>query len=170
MRKMAKYCARMTNECVQWVVENGLMDYGGAELGKFCEAMHIDHKTFYSWMKKPEFRAAIDRAKEVFKGKLSHDLVTSLATAAKGYDKIIEETLYTPAADGSPQIRQMRKRKQHFPSQVAAAIFLLCNLDPEHFQNRQRNDVAIRRSDEEREMTIEEINAEIERLEKLDKE
>ena len=58
------------------------------------------------------------------------------------------------------------KRKKYIKPDVAAAIFLATNLDPEHFQNRQRTDVALRKEDGEK-MTLDEINAEIERLEKV---
>ena len=120
---------------------------------------------------KDEFREAINRAKEHFKSKLTHDLTVSLAEAAKGYEREETETEYVPNpnGNGSPTIRKMRKKHVHYQPNVAAAIFLLTNLDPEHYQNRQRSDMVIKK-DEEKQMTIEEINAEIARLEKLDKE
>lgn len=167
---MAKYSTAKVAQCEEWVKQHGLMEYGGAMLKEFCEEMDIDNKTYYKWMQvKDEFREAINRAKEHFKSKLTHELTVSLAEAAKGYDKELSDTLFTPSADGAPQVHQMRKYKKHFPPNVAAAIFLLTNLDPEHYQNRQRSDMVIKK-DEEKQMTIEEINAEIARLEKLDKE
>ena len=55
------------------------------------------------------------------------------------------------------------------PPNVGAAIFLLTNLDPEHYQNRQQSNITLK-NDEEREMTLEEINAEIARIEKIEAE
>lgn len=167
----AKYSKEKVAECEEWVSKHGLTDYGGAMLKEFCKEMDIDNKTYYKWMKvKDDFREAIERAKEHFKSTLTHDLTISLAEAAKGYEheELITDYVPNPTNSNQPVIRSMRKRKVHYPPNVGAAIFLLTNLDPEHYQNRQRNDIAIRK-DEEKEMTIEEINAEIERLEKLEK-
>lgn len=167
---MAKYNAVKIAECEEWVRKHGLMDYGGAMLKEFCSEMGIDDKTYYKWMRvKEEFKESINRAKEAFKSQLTHDLSISLAEAAKGYEREETEIEYTPNASGSPTIRKMKKKQVHYQPNVAAAIFLLTNLDPEHYQNKQRNDIAIKK-DEENEMTIDEINAEIARLEKLEKE
>lgn len=169
---MAKYSAAKVAQCEEWVKQHGLMEYGGAMLKEFCEEMDIDNKTYYKWMQvKDEFREAINRAKEHFKSKLTHELTVSLAEAAKGYEREETETEYIPNPNGSnsPIIRKMKKKHVHYQPNVAAAIFLLINLDPEHYQNRQRSDMVIKK-DEEKQMTIEEINAEIARLEKLDKE
>ena len=167
---MAKYNAAKVVQCEAWISEHGLMEYGGAMLKEFCKEMDIDDKTYYKWMQvKDDFREAVNRAKEAFKSRLTHELAISLSEAAKGYEKEQTETLYTPAADGTPQVHQMRKVKRHYPPNVGAAIFLLTNLAPEYYQNRQRSDMVIKK-DNEKEMTIDEINAEIARLEKLDKE
>ena len=167
---MAKYSAAKVAQCEEWVKQHGLMEYGGAMLKEFCEEMDIDNKTYYKWMQvKDEFREAINRAKEHFKSRLTHELTVSLAQKAKGYERDEPTTYYEPDAQGKPQIRSMKTVKRHYPPDVAAAIFLLTNLDPEHYQNRQRSDMVIKK-DEEKQMTIEEINAEIARLEKLDKE
>lgn len=167
---MAKYNAAKVAECEEWVREHGLIDYGGAKLKEFCEVMGIDNKTYYKWMQaKEEFWEAIKRAKELFKQNLTHDIAISLAKAAKGYD--IEETEQEFRPDpntGQPTPVKMKKKKIHVQPNVGAAIFLLTNLDPDHYQNKQKNDVTIRK-EEDNPMTIEEINAEIERLEKLDK-
>ena len=41
------------------------------------------------------------------------------------------------------------------------------SLDPEHYQNRLRNDITLKK-DDEKPMTLDEINAEIARLEKFE--
>ena len=61
----------------------------------------------------------------------------------------------------------MKRKKIHVQPNIGAAIFLLTNLDPEHYQNRQRNDIMLKK-DDEKPMTLDEINAEIARLEKLE--
>ena len=88
---MAKYNAAKIEECEAWVAAHGLIDYGGAKLKEFVREMGIDEKTYRLWMKgKPQFKEAIERAKEVFKQNLTHDLAISLSKAAKGYEH--EET------------------------------------------------------------------------------
>lgn len=167
----SKYSKAKIAECEEWVSKHGLTDYGGATLKEYCKEMDIDNKTHYHWLKvKDDYREAIERAKEYFKRTLTHDLTISLAEAAKGYEReeIVTDYVPNPTDGSTPIIRSMRKRKVHYPPNVGAAIFLLTNLDPEHYQNRQRNDIAVKK-DEEKEMTLEEINAEIARLEKLDK-
>lgn len=63
---MAKYNAAKIEECEAWVAAHGLIDYGGAKLKEFVREMGIDEKTYRLWMKgKPQFKEAIERAKEV---------------------------------------------------------------------------------------------------------
>ena len=174
---MAKYSHTKINECEQWVMEHGLMEHGGARLKDYCKAMGIHHKTHQLWLaNKLDYREALERAKVYFKEHLCRDLVRSLADAAKGYEHETEEehTEYrqNPQNPDRPIIHKMTKKrtKIYIKPDVAAAIFLLCNLDPEHYQNRQRNDVTVKKSsDTDEAMTDEELAAEIERLEKLQK-
>lgn len=169
---MAKYNQKKVEECEKWVSEHGLMEYGGALMKDFCAQMGIDYKTYKIWLKKDEFKEAIDRGKETFKSKLTHELSLSLSQAAKGgeYTKIKKHREYRPNADGTRgQLVKLVEDEEKcvIPPNVGAAIFLLTNLDPERYQNRQKSDISIKKN-EEKERSLEEINAEIERLEKLD--
>lgn len=140
---MGKYNEKFKEEILAFVREYGLMDYGGMGLLKFCEHFNIDNKTYYKWIKtKPDFKKALDEAKEVFKKKLSQELATSLAMVAKGYEKEEIEVEYIPnKEDGKPTIKKQRKIVRYYQPNVGAAIFLLTNIDPEHYQNKQRMDV-----------------------------
>lgn len=172
-----KYTPKKVKECEAWIEENGLMEYGGAKLKDYCAAMNLHHKTHFNWLKKhADYSDMIECAKERFKEHLSRDLVISLSKAAKGYDReTIEEHIeyrQNPANPSAPIIHKMTKKKTnvYFKPDVAAAIFLLCNLDPAHYQNRQRNDVTVKKTNDiDEAMTDEELAAEIERLEKLQK-
>ena len=165
---MAKYNAAKIEECEAWVAAHGLIDYGGAKLKEFVREMGIDEKTYRLWMKgKPQFKEAIERAKEVFKQNLTHDLAISLSKAAKGYEHEETEQEYRVGADGQPTPFKMKRKKIHVQPNIGAAIFLLTNLDPEHYQNRLRNDITLKK-DDEKPMTLDEINAEIARLEKFE--
>ena len=61
----------------------------------------------------------------------------------------------------------MKKKKVFYQPNVGAAIFLITNLDPEHYQNRQSNNLTLK-DDTEKEMTLDEVKAEIERLKKIE--
>lgn len=154
----------------EWVREHGLIEYGGGQLQDFCKFLGINDKTYRRWLTEDdEFKAAIERGREDFKKTLSHELHDTLAMVAKGYEREETETEYRPnPKDASkPIITKMKKKKVYFQPNVGAAIFLITNIDPEHYQNRQKNDVILKSTDE-KEMTIDEIKAEIERINKID--
>lgn len=167
-----KYSPQYVASCEEWVAERGLIDYGGATLATYLSEMGLDKKTHYRWLKThDDYAQALTRAKEQFKSTLTRSLARSLAEVAQGYDHEETTTDYVPNPEDptKPVIRSMRKRKVHYQPNVGAAIFLLTNLDPDHYQNRQRSDsyVSFRR-DPEADMTTDEIAAELRRLDKLD--
>lgn len=167
---MTKYCAKKLKECEEWIAENGLMEHGGADLKDFVKAMSINDKTYRHWLNKPEFVEMIERARNKFKQNLTKDLVLSLAKKAKGYEVEESKTTYVPTREGqnsAPQIRNMVVAKRHVPGDTAAAIFLLTNLDPEHYQNKQRSDIAFKK-DTDDDMSLDEVNEELERMRKAD--
>lgn len=137
---MAKYNKEMMQRCADWVRENGLMEYGGAKLMDFCKAMGIDNVTYYNWMEKSEFSEAIKKAKEDFKNNLEHDLVISLAKSAKGYEYEQTMTEWTDV-NGKPKIKRQVKKNIHVEPNVGANIFLLTNIAPERWKNRQDSKV-----------------------------
>ena len=49
---MAKFNEQIIQKCVDWVCENGLIDYGGTKLIDFCNVMGIGKSTYYRWMEK----------------------------------------------------------------------------------------------------------------------
>lgn len=169
---MAKYNQKKIEECEKWIAEHGLIEYGGALMKDFCAQMNIDYKTYKTWLKREAFKEAIERGKEAFKSKLTYELSVSLSQAAKGYEyiKTKKHKEYRPNADGTRgQLVKMIEDEEKVVVQpnVGAAIFLLTNLDPERYQNRQKSDITLKK-DDKKEMSLDEINAEIERLEKLD--
>lgn len=165
---MGKYNKTLVNEMSRWVEEHGLIEYGGALFKDFCKVFSIDNKTFYHWMDKPEFKESITKAREVFKQKASHELSTSLFEVARGYSREETETEYIPNAKGEATIKKMKKKTVYYQPNVAAAIFLLTNIDPDHYQNKQRADVAIKKQEDDKPLTLEEVNKELERLRKFD--
>lgn len=167
---MTKYCGRKVRQCEEWIAEHGLMDYGGAQLQQYVKAMGIDDTTHRLWMRKrPEYVEALERGMETFRIKHSQKLFNTLMEAAEGGFKETEEenSEYRPGADGKPQIVKMlrHKRKTYVKPDTTAAIFLMCNLDPTHWRQRQDNNVAFKKSDSEEEMSLDEIKEELKRLE-----
>lgn len=165
-----KYSKQLVAEVAKWVSEHGLIDYGGGQLQDFCKHLGINDKTYRRWLKEQdEFRSAIDRAKEAYKKSLAHDLHETLSMVAKGYEREETETEYRPNPQDpqKPTIMKMKKKKVFYQPNVGAAIFLITNIDPEHYQNRYKNDIVLK-DDEDKEMTIDEINKEIERLSKIE--
>lgn len=174
---MAKYKDKIVEEVFEWVSENGLMERGGADLNVFLKNFGITDTSHRKWLKlhKP-YVDAIDRGREVFQRNLAKTLVNSLFESAKGgyHEEVseVEDTKYIPDANGKPTIREMVKRttktNRYTPPNTGAAIFLLTNIDPTNWQNTQKQDVTIKPQDEQDKMTIEDIDAEIKRLTKLD--
>lgn len=166
-----KYGKEILTKTEEFITANGLIEYGGAKLQDFLSVIGINDRTYRHWLEdKPEFKRIIEDSKSVFKKNLSRDLVISLATVAKGYEKEETETEYRPNPQNpqQPTIVKMKRKKVYYQPNVGAAIFLLTNLDPEHFVNRQKTDIAFK-NDDNKEMSLEEINKELERLSKLDK-
>lgn len=137
---MGKYGKEMIKACANWVRENGLIDFGGATLTDFCKAMNIDNMSYYRWLSKSEFAEAIKKAKEAFREGLEKDIVKSLANAAKGYEYDQVTTEYTDV-NGKPRIKKQVKKNVRVEPNVGAAIFLLTNLAPERWKNRQQQEV-----------------------------
>lgn len=172
---MAKYSKKLCDECEAFIAQHGLIEYGGVKLKDYLKQMGFDEKTHRNWKRDhADYKQAIERGRETFKSNHTRELFDTLMEAAKGGERTVinEHTEFRPdpANPNNAVIRkQVRDSKTIFVQpNVVAAIFLLCNLDPEHFKNRQQNDVSIKRPEAESEITIEEINAEIDRLKMLE--
>lgn len=165
-----KKSAALFQKAEEWIRKHGLIDYGGGQLQDFCKELGINDKTYRRWLiEEEEFKKAIERAKEFFKQSLTHKLHDTLSMVATGYEREETETEYrpNPKDPNKPTITKMKKKKVFYQPNVGAAIFLITNLDPEHYQNKQSSNVTLK-DETEKEMTIDEINAEIERLKKID--
>lgn len=165
-----KKSTALFKEAEKWVREHGLIEYGGGQLQDFCKHLGINDKTYRRWIVQEDaFKEAIRMGREDYKKSLAHDLHETLSKVAKGdtFTETTTEYKPNPKDPNKPIISKLVKKEVHVQPNVGAAIFLLTNLDPEHYQNRQKNDVVLKGNDE-KEMTIDEINAEIERLQKVE--
>lgn len=134
-----KYNEAKIQECAEWVRVHGLMEHGGATLQEFCRDMDIGADAYYEWMKKAEFAEAIKRAKQAFRDALEKNIVTSMAQAATGYEYEETSTEYGNA-EGKPYIKKKTVTKKRVQANVAAGIFLLTNIAPERWKNRQNTE------------------------------
>lgn len=137
----------MLQACADWVRENGLIDFGGATLTDFCKAMGIEDQTYYRWLDKVEFVEAIKKAKEAFRSTLENDIVKSLANSAKGYEYEQYTTEYTDV-NGKPKIKKQVKKNIRVEPNVGAAIFLLTNIAPDRWKNKQDSNVSVKEDSE----------------------
>lgn len=173
---MAKYSLKKCEECEAFIASHGLIEYGGAKLKDYCQQMGIDEKSHRNWKKlhKP-YADAVERGRETYKSTHTKKLFGTLMEAAIGGEHEVteEHTEYRPSPNNpeTPIIRKQTrtKKKIYVQPNVVAGIFLLCNLDPEHFKNRQQNDVSIKKPESEEELSPEEVSAEIERLKMFQK-
>lgn len=166
-----KYTKDKVRDCVIWVERNGLDQHGGATINAFCQAQDISHETYMRWMAKDEFSEAIRQAKEIFKNTLVNDLVKSLKTRAVGFTSTKTKTEYVEDKNGNVKIKKRTTEEYFEKGDVSAAVFLLTNAAPEMWANTQKTEVSgemnVTKKKEEQ-MSVEEIRAEIERLEKAD--
>lgn len=141
-------------ECAAWVEENGLYPQRcGASVKLFCEAMDITFKTYQAWSRNSNFSNAITCARDVFQQKTVHDVVNALVKAAKGFEitktknegraQVVKE--YDPKT--GKKVKEYTTEKiittksqreiDYYPPDVAAAKFILTNLDPDNWKNKQ---------------------------------
>lgn len=137
----------MVQACADWIRKNGLIDFGGATLTDFCKAMGIEDQTYYRWLGKVEFVEAIKKAKEAFRSTLENDIVKSLANSAKGYEYEQYTTEYTDV-NGKPKIKKQVKKNIRVEPNVGAAIFLLTNIAPGRWKNKQDSTVSVKEGNE----------------------
>ena len=135
---MSKLSEELINDITRWVRENGLIDCGGATLVSLCRTFAVSDRTFHRWMKRKDFADAIADAKKYYAEHLEHDLVASLAKSAKGYSYVKRKTEYTSDKDGRPVIKKQTTEDVDVQPNVGAAIFLLTNIAPERWVNKQQ--------------------------------
>lgn len=148
-----KLNAAKIQEAAAWVEKNGLHPQPcGATLRSFCKSMGIDDATFRRWMKKAEFADALTRAREVFAQTTVQEVSNALVKAARGVDftKIKEEARAEKVVEYDPktgkkvreymgELKTVKAFREtvYFPPDTKAAMFVLTNLSPENWKNKQ---------------------------------
>lgn len=135
--KGMKYSKELTERIAGWIAANGLGDCGGATVGSLCSNFGISYNTLKSWERKADFKKAIEEAKATFAQNLEHDIVVSLAKAAKGYSFIRTRTELVSDSNGVMKVRRKVEESVDVSPNVGAAIFILTNIAPARWQNKQ---------------------------------
>ena len=131
---MAKYCDEIVQEICSYLREGDTQEAA-------CKKAGIGEETFYGWQReKTEFSEAVKAAKKEFLRNQYKDAVQSLYKRATGYDVEEPEITYGDK-DGKPYIKQKKVRTKHIPADPQALKFLLTNLYPDEWQDRQKNEL-----------------------------
>ena len=131
---MAKYCDEIVQEICRYLRTGDTQEAA-------CKKAGIGEETFYGWQReKTEFSEAVKAAKKDFLRNQYKDAVQSLYKRATGYDVEEPEITYGDK-DGKPYIKQKKVRTKHIPADPQALKFLLTNLYPDDWQDKQKNEL-----------------------------
>ena len=131
---MAKYCDEIVQEICGYLREGDTQEAA-------CKKAGIGEETFYGWQReKTEFSESVKAAKKEFLRNQYKDAVQSLYKRATGYDVEEPEIIYGDK-DGKPYIKQKKVRTKHIPADPQALKFLLTNLYPDDWQDKQKNEL-----------------------------
>lgn len=113
---------------------------------QIAKLMGITYKTLKEWIKQSEpIREALNTGKR----ELSDKIAGAMARRAFGYEfEEVKTTILGDVKKGSSAVENQRTVKiekvtKHQPPDVGAQIFMLTNLRPEEWKNRQRFDATI---------------------------
>lgn len=148
-----KLNAAKIQEAEAWVEKNGLHPQAcGATVKDFCKAMGISTKTYERWQENVAFVDALTRARDVFAQTTVREVSNALVKAARGVDftKIKEEAKAEKVVEFDPKtgkkvreymgdLKTVKAYREtvYFPPDTKAAMFVLTNLDPENWKNKQ---------------------------------
>ena len=148
-----KLTAKKIKEAEAWVERNGLYPQAcGALVKDFCKAMGISERTYNRWLVKSELSEAITRAREVFRHNTVRSVENALVKRASGYEftkeraeKASRKTVeFDPLTGkkvreyyGEPQLVAMSKETIQVAPDVDAAKFVLTNMEPERWRQKQ---------------------------------
>lgn len=139
---MCKYTKQKLQEVEQWVSENGVYPQkGGAPLQDFRAAMGISKKAHHDWCKAhPEYVEAIENGNRVFAQNTVDQLVNALKKKALGYKTT---KVYEQAKEQNGKLMTVSARKEtiEVAPDTGALIFMLTNMDPENWKNRQTDEL-----------------------------
>lgn len=166
-----KYNERLHKIAEAWIQENGLQHYGGATLKEYCNALGIHVTSHYNWLERfPQYKKMVEESIEHYRVSNTKKLYNALLDSALGgyRENEVEDTEFKPNPENpnKPMIakKKTHREKRYVKGDTAAAIFLISNLSPECFINRQRSDVTIKDT-QVRELSMDEAQEFLRKLE-----
>lgn len=129
-----KYSKRIVSKICKLASED---EYTQKEL---CQVVGIDEDTFIRWKHRySDFADAFENAKDKLREKRLVQCSRSLTKLMLGFDAEETATEYVKDDEtGKPIIRAQRVTTKHFAPSLGAIIHYQSNMDPEHWQNKQR--------------------------------
>lgn len=131
------YSNEFKQEIFKFVEKHGLRtkDMGlGVTQKALCEKFGIDENTIHDWLMNQDFSDSIKRANSVFRAARVDRCVDNLQRRADGYadTKVVSKG----KKDGDTFIATSSEVVTvNIPPDVGANIFILTNIDPEHWKN-----------------------------------
>lgn len=126
----------------KWVELNGYQQACGATQQQLVAHFGIDRTTLVKWLEIPDFSLRIKKAKETFANSTLLEAENALKKLAFGESQQKEiKQIKESDARGNPVIVQQTEIIKELPPNVGALIFLLCNIAPDKWQQKQVKDV-----------------------------
>lgn len=133
---MAKYNKKTVNKIIE------LLSSDTYTVKEVCKIVGITTKSFHEWRAtKPEFDQMVVEAENDRMEAFAVEAKKSMLKKLRGYEVTETKVTTVPGKKGLPTIKEQKTYKKHIAPDTAAIIFTLTNGDPEHWKNRQTNEI-----------------------------
>lgn len=133
---MAKYNQKTVNRIIE------LLSSDTYTVKEVCKIVGITTKSFHEWRAtKPEFDQMVVEAENDRMEAFTVEAKKSMLKKLRGYEVTETQVTTVPDKEGQPTIKEQKTYKKHIAPDTAAIIFTLTNGDPEHWKNRQTNEI-----------------------------
>lgn len=137
------------SDVLEWIREYGLRKYGGASVKMLEDTFLLPRGSWLKYVSEnPEFAAEVELAIEDYRASVEPVVVKSLFNMARGYDYIQETEEEKFDGNGNLIGSSRKKRNYHVPPNVVAGIFLLTNLAPERWKQKQQQEISVASNEE----------------------
>lgn len=116
---------------------------------ELCNLVEINRCTLYDWINNDKaFADALNAAETRFIDNITEDAKVSLRKMVQGYTaeettvvSVPSKTKRDTSGNPLPEIKEQKTIRKHIPPNTGAIIFALTNGDPDHWQNKQAQDI-----------------------------
>ena len=163
----SKYIPEIVNKIIE------LIETDSYTIKEICKNVGINKQTYYDWKGKyPDFLESIKKAQLKFNDNVVSEAKKSLMKKIKGYEveEVTTEFKRIKLNDIETPIEIVKTVLKNVAPDTTAIIFSLTNLDGENFKNRNYTELTGKNGSSlfYGKMTDEEIQEEIERLQKVE--